>query len=276
MSSIFIFGLGYVGLALARELKARGWKVYGTSRKKNMPIVLDGLFSFEKGKLEPSALYNLESAHCVLSSIPPKGPCPLETYHVPIARKVWAGYLSSSSVYGDAAGAWVDEKSPVYPDLARGRERLAAELAWQSTSSNARIFRLAGIYGPKRNVLEKLQQGEAKMIIKKGHVFSRIHLDDLVRCLIMSMGNPMPGIYNVCDLKPCSQEEVICYAAALMGLSPPEPLPFEKAQLSPLARSFYADRKQLCCDKIRTELGFVHRYPSYKEGLRAEWARFYG
>ena len=186
----------------------------------------------------------------------------------------WVGYLSTSGVYGNRGGDWVDEESPLEPTTARGQRRLEAERSWLRLHSDfglpVHLFRLAGIYGPGRNTLLNLRDGSAKRIIKPGQIFSRIHVDDIAGVLAASMAKPNPGrVYNVCDDEPCPPQEVVEYAANLLGMSVPPEIPFEQAELSPMAKSFYADSKRVSNKRIKNELGYRLFYPNYREGLGA-------
>lgn len=186
----------------------------------------------------------------------------------------WVGYLSTTGVYGDHKGGWVDETTPLNPATERGRARVDAEAAWAALAARSglplHIFRLAGIYGPGRGPFEKVRGGTAQRIIKPGQVFSRIHADDLAATLAASIARPNPGaIYNVCDDDPAPPEDVLTHAAALLGLPPPPAVPYAEADLPPMARSFYAESKRVRNDRIKTELGVRLAYPSYREGLAA-------
>ncbi len=186
----------------------------------------------------------------------------------------WVGYLSTTGVYGDRGGDWVDEDSPLEPTTARGQRRLEAERSWLRLHSDfglpVHLFRLAGIYGPGRNTLLNVRDGSAKRIIKPGQIFSRIHVEDIAGVLAASIAKPNPGrAYNVCDDEPCPPQEVVAFAADLLGLPLPPEIPFEQAELSPMAKSFYADSKRVSNRRIKTELGYKLIYPNYRDGLRA-------
>ena len=168
----------------------------------------------------------------------------------------WIGYLSTTGVYGDHAGGWVDEMSELKPSGERGRRRAAAEAGWLALSQPAHLFRLAGIYGPGSSTLDTVREGRAKRIVKPGQIFSRIHVADIARVLEASMARPHPGAaYNVCDDDPAPPSDVIAFAAALLNLPPPPEVPFEQADLSPMARSFYEDNKRVSNSRIKRELG---------------------
>ncbi len=189
-------------------------------------------------------------------------------------RPEWIGYLSTTGVYGDHSGEWVDEETPLTPSTRRGEMRLQAESAWQGLAAThdlpLHIFRLAGIYGPGRGPFAKVRAGKARRIIKPGQVFSRIHVEDIAQALAASMARPDPGaIYNLCDDDPAPPQDVIAHAAELLGLPVPEAIPFEEAELTPMARSFYAESKRVRNDRIKRDLGVELLFPTYREGLAA-------
>jgi nucleoside-diphosphate-sugar epimerase len=185
-------------------------------------------------------------------------------------RLNWIGYLSTTGVYGDRNGGWVDEMSEIKPSGERGRRRAAAEAGWLALSQPAHLFRLAGIYGPGSSALDTVREGRAKRIVKSGQIFSRIHVADIARVLEASMARPHPGAaYNVCDDDPAPPSDVIAFAAALLNVPPPPEVPFEQADLSAMARSFYEDNKRVSNSRIKRELGVALQYPSYRVGLPA-------
>lgn len=189
----------------------------------------------------------------------------------------WIGYLSTVGVYGDHGGAWVDECSALNATSQRGLARIAAERAWldlgAASDKAVQVFRLAGIYGPGRNQLQSVADGTARRIIKPGQVFSRIHVDDIAGACLASLDRPAPGtVYNVADHEPAPPQDVIAFAANLLGLPVPPEEPFETAVLSPMARSFYMDQRRVSNARLTTELGYVFRHPTYREGLRALFA----
>ena len=182
------------------------------------------------------------------------------------------GYLSTTGVYGDHQGAWIDEETPTGLLSERGQRRVAAEAQWAATGLPMHYFRLAGIYGPGRNSLRALQNGTARRVVKQGQVFSRIHLADITRILEASMANPNAGrAYSVCDDTPAPPQDVVTYAAELMGVSPPALQDFATAELSPMARSFYGENKRIRNYRIKEELGVSLEYPDYRAGLSALW-----
>lgn len=189
-------------------------------------------------------------------------------------KLTWVGYLSTTGVYGDHAGGWVDEDTALTPSTARGHARVSAEAAWRALHETAglplHIFRLAGIYGPGRGPFSKVRAGTARRIIKPGQVFSRCHVDDIAQVLAASMNAPRPGrIYNICDDDPAPPQDVIAYAAERLGVAIPPDVPFAEAELTPMARSFYAESKRVRNDRIKDELGIHLIYPDYRSGLDA-------
>jgi nucleoside-diphosphate-sugar epimerase len=184
-------------------------------------------------------------------------------------------YLSTVGVYGDHAGAWVDEATPVAPDLARGRQRLSAEQGWQDFGARSgisvAILRLAGIYGPGRNALVQIARGDARRVVKPGQVFNRIHVDDIAQAIDAAITRQSSGIFNVADDEPSPPGDPIAFAAKLMGRAPPPQIAFADAapSMSPMALSFWQDCRRVKNDKLKRELGVTLRYPTYREGLRA-------
>jgi nucleoside-diphosphate-sugar epimerase len=276
--ALFCFGLGYSAGFLARSLAAEGWRIAGTSREGGAAAGVE-LQPFTRGAplADPAARLS-GTTHLLLSVPPDEAGDPVLAEHggdiAALAGLRWVGYLSTTGVYGDRGGGWVDEASALAPSGERGRRRVAAESGWLELHRRhgvpVHVFRLAGIYGPGRSPLDALRAGRAQRIAKPGQVFSRIHVADLVRVLRASMARPVPGaIYNVADDEPAPPEAVVAYAAELLGVPPPPLVAFEDAQLSPMARSFYADSKRVANRRIKEELGVTLLYPSYREGLRA-------
>jgi nucleoside-diphosphate-sugar epimerase len=275
--TLFCFGLGYSAGFLSRRLAGQGWEITGTSREAaTAPFALQ---LFERAHPLADVPQQLADTTHLLISIPPdEAGCPVFDAHgtaIAALRQLrWIGYLSSTNVYGDQAGGWVDEATPTEPSGERGRRRVAAEAAWRALGERSgipvQIFRIAGIYGPGRSALDALRTGTARRIVKPDQVFSRIHVADLATVLEASMARPCAGaIYNVCDDTPSAPDEVIVCAAALLGIAPPPLEDFASAALSPMARSFYDDSKRVSNRRIKEELGVSLRYPSYREGLEA-------
>ncbi len=264
---LLIFGMGYTATHLADALRKQGWRVTGTRRRADADNI-----AFEDRTAVEAAL---NSATHILSSVPPeKDGCDpvLAAYGIAIqaARARWIGYLSSTGVYGDAGGAWVDESAPI-----KGRRggRNTADQAWQDADPRAHIFRLPGIYGSGRSALERVVEGKAHRIALPDQVFSRIHVEDIASAIVASFDAPSGvynnGVYNIADDYPCGQNDVIAYAARLLGITPPPIQTFEEADLSPMARAFYAENRRVANGKAKRLLGWTPRYATYQEGLRA-------
>jgi nucleoside-diphosphate-sugar epimerase len=281
VSRLFCFGLGYTALALARALAAEGWQIAGTTRDPDKQARLEQagieVWRFERDRpLEQAERALAGSTHVLTSIAPDEQGDPVLSHHARdlsrCASIVWAGYLGTTGVYGDRGGDWVSEADPVAPTMPRTQRRVRAEGHWLASGLPAHLFRLAGIYGPgpRRSALAAVRAGTARRIVKPGQVFCRIHLDDIVQVLRASMARPNPGaIYNVADDEPAPPQDVVTFACALLGAEPPPEVPFETAELSPMARSFYSDSRRIANARIKEELGVRLRYPSYREGLRA-------
>ena len=275
--TLLSFGHGYSARALAPLLLAEGWRVIGTTRSpdKRPQLEAEGIEPrlFPGDDLGPA----LEAAdHLLISAGPDAAGDPvLAALGQEIAARAgqfaWVGYLSTTGVYGDHGGGWVDEDTPLAPSTRRGAWRQQAEAAWRAIPGlPLHIFRLAGIYGPGRGPFAKVRQGSARRIIKPGQVFSRIHVEDIAQVLRASIARPDPGaIYNLCDDDPAPPQDVIAYAAELLDVPIPEAVPFDSAEMTPMARSFYAESKRVRNDRIKGELGVTLKYPDYRSGLRA-------
>lgn len=275
--TLLTFGHGYTAAALSSVLVPQGWQVIGTTRS------ADALADLAKMGVSPlhwpgdgieKALDN--ATHLLLSVAPgAEGDPVLNALGDEIARRAaqfeWVGYLSTVGVYGDHQGGWVDETTPLTPSTKRGDMRVAAEAGWAAIEGlPLHIFRLAGIYGPGRGPFTKVREGRARRIIKENQVFSRIHVEDIAQVLWASMQHPNPGaVYNVCDNDPAPPQDVIAFAANLLGLPVPEAIDYETADLTPMARSFYAESKRVRNDLIKDELGVSLRFPDYRTGLSA-------
>lgn len=275
--TLLSFGHGYSARALARLLVPQGWRIRGTTRspEKAEALAATGIEPLVWPGTDLRGA--LEEADALLISAAPgaQGDPVLAEYTAEIAARAaafsWVGYLSTTGVYGDRGGAWVDETSPLEPSTARGRARVQAEAAWQEIPGlPLHIFRLAGIYGPERGPFAKVRAGTARRIIKTGQVFSRIHVDDIAQVLEASLRRPNPGaIYNLCDDDPAPPQDVIGFAAQLLGLPEPPAEDFETAEMTPMARSFYAESKKVHNNRIKDELGIALLYPDYRTGLRS-------
>ena len=277
----FCFGLGYSAQALAEILAAEGWAIAGTCRspEKRDALTAKGWEITLFDSTAPIDAAAFEDVTHLLSSIPPgeDGDPVLARHEGDIEALTgldWLGYLSTTGVYGDRDGGWVDETSELTPTGPRGERRKQAEAAWfalgEKTGIPVHTFRLAGIYGPDRNALETVRKGRAQRIDKPGQVFSRIHQDDIVAILRASLDRPNAGAaYNCCDDNPAPPEQVIAYACELLGVDPPPLIPFDRAELSAMARSFYRDNKRVSNKRIKEELGITLRWPDYREALQA-------
>ncbi len=279
MPRLFCFGLGYSAAVLVRRLRSLGWDVAGTARSADKVAALraDGIpaWKFDGDTAMADAVTALAGAtHVLVSAAPGAAGDPVLQHHGEDLRRLphleWVGYLSTTGVYGDHGGAWVDETSLLKPLSARSRARAAAETAWLASGLAVQVFRLAGIYGPGRSVIDDLRAGKGRRIDRPGHMFSRIHVEDIATVLQASMQWPNPGaIYNVCDDEPAESAAVTAYAAELIGIAPPPLVPLEEANMSPMALSFWADHKRVRNDRIKSELGVRFDYPTYREGLQA-------
>ncbi len=276
-SKVFIFGYGYVGKAFARSLMTKGWRAVATARtaESRALIGVDGAEAVDPD--DPLAMASaVQDADAILVTAPPgSSGCPGLAALVPaIARSNafpdWIGYLSTTGVYGDREGRWVDEESDLRATSIEGARRVAAERDWRQTGRGMGLtvttFRLPGIYGPGRSALERLRDGSARRIAIPGHVFSRAHRDDIVSALEASVARPRAaGIYNICDDEPAPGEVVIDYAARLLGVEPP-PLTTEVPEKS---RRFYAENKRVSNARAKAELGWRLKYRTYRDGLDA-------
>lgn len=273
MATLLSLGHGYTAQALAPALLARGWRIIGTTRSPMALPVLErtGVTPL----LWPDGIEQAiaEASHILVSIAPDAQGDPVLARFGPAlaqARPEWVGYLSTTAVYGDHGGAWVDEDTPLAPTTARGRARVAAEEAWRATGLPLHIFRLAGIYGPGRGPFAKVRDGTARRILKPGQVFSRIHVEDIAGALLASVDRPMPGaVLNICDDDPAPPEDVLTHAARLLGLPDPPTVDWDKAEMTDFARSFYAENKRVRNDRMKRLLGYALRYPDYRSGLAA-------
>lgn len=283
-NKLFCFGYGYSCDYLAHHLgHTGGWAVAGTTRdpEKRRALKERGvkayLFDYQH-PLDDPALFLGDVTHLLVSTPPDNEGDPAFLVHgqdiAALKNLQWVGYLSSTAVYGNHDGGWVDEETEIIPDSIRGSRRARAEDQWLSLLRQygvpVHIFRIAGIYGPGRSALDSVRAGIARRIDKPGHAFNRIHVEDIVRILVASMNRPDPGaIYNISDDLASPSHEVIAYACELLGQPVPPLIPYSEADMAPIARSFYADNKRVRNDKIKKELGVSLRYPDYRAGLRA-------
>jgi nucleoside-diphosphate-sugar epimerase len=277
MSVLLSFGHGYSARALTPFLLEQGWEVIGTTRSTEKADVLldEGVTPVLWGDDLPLD----RVTHILVSAGPDADGDPVLRDYRPVLephlhRIEWLGYLSTTGVYGDHQGGWVDETTPLTPTTRRGQFRVDAEAAWQALAEETgvplHIFRLAGIYGPGRGPFAKVRAGTARLIVKPGQVFSRIHVADIAQVLLASIKNPNGGaIYNLCDDDPAPPQDVIAHAADLLGLPRPPEEDFESAEMTPMARSFYAESKRVRNDRIKKELGIVLKYADYRAGLQS-------
>lgn len=278
---LFVFGYGDTAKTLGRRLLAKGWQVVGTCRsdKKAEELTKLGVVPVLFNETQKPTAEKLSGTTHLLVSVPPTadGDPVLSAMRRAIeqnsASLEWIGYLSTTGVYGDRKGAWARETDELTPTSERGRRRVAAEKAWFELGARLNVptqtFRLAGIYGPGRNQIVSLRSGKARRIIKPGHVFSRIHVEDIATVLEASMAKPrMAAAYNVCDDEAAPPQDVVAYAAKLAGLPVPNEIPFNEADLKPMARSFYEESKRVSNDLIKQELGVSLQFPTFREGLK--------
>ena len=259
MGQMLIFGMGYAASHLANRLRARGWEVAGMTR--------DGRGDSLAFGDEAAVFAALRGATHILSSVPPvEGIDPVLARYgdaVALAPARWVGYLSSTGVYGDASGAWVDESAPI-----RGRrpDRNAADAAWQALRSDVSVFRLPGIYGPGRSILDRIAEGRAHRIDLPEQVFSRVHVDDIAGGVIASFTGPA-GVYNLADDEPCHQNRLVEWGSAMLGAPLPPLQSIEEAGLSPAARAFYAENRRVANGRAKRLLNWTLCYPTFREGL---------
>jgi nucleoside-diphosphate-sugar epimerase len=261
--NMLIFGMGYTASRLADALRGDGWTVTGTRRISGGEAV-----AFED---RASVLTLLGAATHVMSSVPPfsEGGDPvLMAYGDAIAKSpvAWVGYLSSTGVYGDTGGAWVDESAAI--GQGRRAARADADLAWQNLRRDVRVFRLPGIYGPRRSALDRVSEGKAHRVDLPDQIFSRVHVDDIVSAVRGSF-SALPGVYNISDDQPASQNDVIEYACDILGRHWPPLQSLNDAGLSPMARGFYAENRRISNQKAKRMLGWTPTYCDYKQGLVA-------
>lgn len=286
MTSLLCIGLGYSALVFAARVAAEGWKVAGTSTSADgaariaalgyEAIVFDGS---EPGDALRAAIAT--ATHLLVSAPPDANGDPLLRHHVSdlanAKRLAWIAYFSTIGVYGDHAGAWIDETTPAHPTTTRSRWRLDAENAWldlaRRTGIRTEVFRLPGIYGPGRGPLEAVRKGTARAIVKPGQVFNRIHVEDIANVLAAAIARPNEHtIYNVADDESAPSHEVLAYAAAQLGLPAPPMVDFESADLTPMARSFYSECKRVANTRIKSALGVTLLFPTYRDGMKRDAA----
>ena len=275
--TLLSIGHGFSARALAARLVPQGWRIVGTTRSpdKADAIADTGVEPVVWPGADLGALI-AQFPNVLVSAGPDSAGDPvLNAVEDAVSRAApdlrWVGYLSTTGVYGDHDGDWVDEDTPLTPSTKRGRARVTAEARWQAIPDlPLHIFRLAGIYGPGRGPFAKVRAGTARRIIKPGQVFSRIHVEDIAQALELSLQRPDPGaVYNLCDDDPAPPQDVIAHAAELLGLPVPPAIPFDQADMTPMARSFYAESKKVRNDRIKQALGWAPQFPTYRAGLAA-------
>jgi len=278
-----LFGFGYSAKALLPRLREQGYQVVGTVRSQEKADRLSKITGAAILPLSgpPSAelLRYIDKAEMILSSVPPSddGRDPILSAMPDLAKLApncqWAGYLSATSVYGDRAGQWAFEDELLFPKTQRGRNRVSAELAWCESGLPVHIIRLAGIYGPKifgqpRNAFYRLTHGNPRAVIKPGHVVNRIHAEDIAGAILASMAHPNPcQVYNIADGNPAPPQDVLHFAADLIGAPRAPEKDWETADISDMARSFYTETKRIDITRAKTELGWTPRFPTYRDGL---------
>lgn len=289
---LLIFGFGYVASHLARRLNAHGgWEILATARSHDSERRCHdaGVACFAYDALRDPAWWERHGHRLthVLSAIPPgeEGDPVIHAagarFRECLTQAAWLGYLSTTGVYGDHGGAWVGEDHALKGATARIRRRIRAEEQWLELWRQAHlpvhVFRLAGIYGPRRNVLEDLKRGEARAVKKDGHVFSRVHVADIVQALELSMNRPYPGeIFNLADDMPSASQDVLADAAALLGVPMPAPMPVQDLPEDSLLREFFSASRRVSNLKAKRLLGWELQYPTYHQGLAHEWAAMNG
>lgn len=278
---LFIFGTGFSSKAFVEEVRDQFDWIGGTTRSSDKMEAIRTLgvepFLFDGNSQGDGIAEALKQATHILVSIAPNeaGDPVLNQYANEIAgaKPRWIGYLSTVGVYGNHDGAWVDEETPLHPVSKRSVQRVAAEEAWLAFAEQkdlpVQIFRLSGIYGPGRNAFENFRKGTARRLVKPGQVFNRIHVADIAGALKAAMAKPSTRVFNVTDDEPAPPQDVVAFAAELLGVEAPPEIPFETADLTPMARSFYGENKRVSNQRLKDELGFTFRYPDYRVALKA-------
>ncbi|MDZ7684349.1 MAG: SDR family oxidoreductase [Gammaproteobacteria bacterium] len=279
---LFCFGCGYSAIRLAHHVLAAGGRVSGTSRSVEGAARLERLgitaHRFDGSSSLPATAF--AEVTDMLTSIPPGagGDDGVLAHHGKLLAHLdtlqWSAVLSTTGVYGDVGGAWIDENAPLQPGTERAARRVSCERRWldwsRANNKPVQVFRLPGIYGPGRSPFVRLRAGTAQRLIKPGQVFNRIHVDDIARALMLAMRNPEVGpVFHLADGEPAAADVVLEYAAALLGLSSPPAVQVEEAEISPMARQFYSECKRLSTARAQSLLGFTPLFPSYREGLAA-------
>ncbi|NNC38482.1 MAG: SDR family oxidoreductase [Acidimicrobiales bacterium] len=276
-----LLGCGYTARAIAPSLRSDGFEVLGTTRNPDnfSEMAAKGVHPLlYQGKITDELRRILSRTTHIISSIPPSqsGDPFISSMQSQFGKNwskllpniEWAGYLSATSVYGDRQGKWVFEEELLHPSTNRGKARVIAELDWVESGLPVHIFRIAGIYGPARSAFDRIRSGKAKAVIKKGHISNRIHVHDIATAIAASINAPAPhAIYNLADDDPCPPQDVLQFAATLLRERAVREVPFDEADLSDMARSFYREARRTSNARIKRDLDWYPQYPSYREGL---------
>jgi nucleoside-diphosphate-sugar epimerase len=271
---LYVVGLGFSGLEIAQRAKQAGWSVAGSVTTAEKAARLTAEEGIDAEVLSPDSVRLRAATHLVSTVAPDASGDPV----LPLVRHVpvkWLGYLSTTGVYGDRGGGWVDESDEPRPGQMRSKWRLDAERDWQSLGRKANVpvavFRLPAIYGPGRSALDQVLGGRANCVDKPGQMFSRVHTHDIASAVLAAMNTNVAGTFNVCDDEPCPQHEVIAFACKLLGRSPPTLVPWTEAapKMSEMARSFYEENRRVKNERIKRELGVALKFPTYRDGLSA-------
>ena len=275
MSDLLIFGCGYSGTAVARAAQEAGFAVTVTSRDPAAMMPGQNIQVIPFGDAETAIA---KATHLLATAAPGEAGDPVLVRYakaIHAAKNLrWIGYFSTTGVYGDQGGGWVDEDTPPAPGTERTQRRVQAEEAWQKFAVAVDIFRLGGIYGPGRSMFDDLRAGTARRVVKPDHLFGRIHRDDIAHGVLVAMRRDAPpGVqkFNFCDDEPAASADVVVEAARLLGVAPPDPVPYAEAvqKMSPMALSFWSENRKVASAKTKARLGLTWRYPTYREGLKA-------
>jgi len=286
---LLVFGLGYSGIRIAADRRNAGWQVSGTTRSPEkaralLDLGINGLvFDGDAGPVpEDDAVRTAlgSATHLLMTAAPGRDGDPFlrrfrdQALGLGNGPLRWMGYLSTTGVYGDHDGGWVDESTEPVPGLDRTKRRRTAEREWETLSSITgaplQIFRISGIYGPGRSALDRIRSGRARSVVKEGSVFNRVHVDDIAGIVTAGMERPdLTGAFNVSDDLPAPNWEVMRHAAELLGADPPPEIPFEDAGLSPMGASFFAEDRRVRNTRAKADLGYEFQHPTYREGLAA-------